>query len=139
MLDMSKSIKLKDNNYLDSTGITHNRNLLSTILNKLTYNSGWTRISTDYGVYYKKVGNIVTVRGISSGSRTLSGWSQTFLGNLPADYRPNTTIRYPVYAKGSTSVYGQVSDAGNVIYFNWAGSATFDDGALAFTVTYVVD
>ena len=31
---MSKSIKLKDNNYWDSTGITHNKELLSTILDK---------------------------------------------------------------------------------------------------------
>jgi hypothetical protein len=32
---MSKSIKLKDNNYLDSAGVMHNRKLLSSILNSL--------------------------------------------------------------------------------------------------------
>lgn len=32
---MSKSIKLKDNTYIDSTGVTHNRGLLSTILSNL--------------------------------------------------------------------------------------------------------
>lgn len=32
---MSKGIKLKNNNYLDSSGIVHNRTLLSEILNKL--------------------------------------------------------------------------------------------------------
>lgn len=32
---MSKSIKLKNNTYIDSTGITHNRELLSNILNTL--------------------------------------------------------------------------------------------------------
>jgi len=38
---MSKSIKLENNNYIDSTGITHNRELLSTILNNATvYDSG---------------------------------------------------------------------------------------------------
>ena len=31
---MSKSIKLKDNVYLDSTGVVHNRELLSDILNR---------------------------------------------------------------------------------------------------------
>lgn len=35
---MSKSIKLKDNNYWDSTGITHNRGLLSTILETMSSN-----------------------------------------------------------------------------------------------------
>lgn len=33
---MSKSIKLKNNTYLDSSGITHNRDLLSTLLTTLT-------------------------------------------------------------------------------------------------------
>ena len=32
---MSKSIKLKNNNYLDSNGIVHNHTLLSTLLYKL--------------------------------------------------------------------------------------------------------
>lgn len=32
---MSKSIKLKDNVYLDSSGITHNKELLSVLLNNL--------------------------------------------------------------------------------------------------------
>ena len=33
---MSKSIKLKDDTYIDSTGIVHNRDLLSTILGNLS-------------------------------------------------------------------------------------------------------
>ena len=33
---MSKSIKLKNNTYIDSSGITHNRDLLSTLLTTLT-------------------------------------------------------------------------------------------------------
>ena len=33
---MSKSIKLKNNTYLDSSGVTHNRDLLSTLLTTLT-------------------------------------------------------------------------------------------------------
>lgn len=32
---MSKSIKLKNNNYWDSKGITHNRELLSSVLNRV--------------------------------------------------------------------------------------------------------
>lgn len=31
----NKSIKLKDNNYIDSTGVVHNRGLLSTLLNNI--------------------------------------------------------------------------------------------------------
>ncbi|MGN0967139.1 MAG: hypothetical protein ACI4OP_06125 [Candidatus Coprovivens sp.] len=38
---MSKSIRLNDNTYLDSSGVTHNRALLSTILeSKIIYDSG---------------------------------------------------------------------------------------------------
>lgn len=32
---MAKSIKLKNDTYIDSTGIMHNRSLLSTIINNL--------------------------------------------------------------------------------------------------------
>ena len=35
---MAKSIKLKNNNYIDSTGVVHNRGLLSTLLNNITTN-----------------------------------------------------------------------------------------------------
>ena len=35
---MAKSIKLKDNTYIDSTGVTHNRELLSTLLNNINTN-----------------------------------------------------------------------------------------------------
>ena len=41
---MGRSIKLANNDYIDSSGVTHNRNLLSDILNK-------------YYVLYKYVGN----------------------------------------------------------------------------------
>lgn len=34
---MAKSIKLKDNNYIDSSGVVHNRTLLSTLLNNRLY------------------------------------------------------------------------------------------------------
>ena len=33
---MSKSIKLKGNNYIDSTGIVHNRQLLSDLLSNIS-------------------------------------------------------------------------------------------------------
>lgn len=40
---MAKSIKLKDNNYIDSTGVVHNRTLLSDILSNML-NSVFTNI-----------------------------------------------------------------------------------------------
>jgi hypothetical protein len=38
---MSKGIKFKDNNYLDSSGVVHKRKLLSDILNELTGTVLW--------------------------------------------------------------------------------------------------
>lgn len=35
---MAKSVKLKDNHFIDSTGIVHEKGLLSTLLNKMNYN-----------------------------------------------------------------------------------------------------
>ena len=52
---MSKSIKLKDNTYLDSRGITHNRTLLNTILERLLsqkYSGVDANDYTNTGIYY---------------------------------------------------------------------------------------
>ena len=61
---MANSIKLKNNNYLDSTGIVHNRELLSTILNKFNLN-----------VYDNKTSGTIT------GGGTLSGLNVTIQQN----------------------------------------------------------
>lgn len=56
---MSKSIKLKNDNYLDSKSIVHNKNLLYTILQQLTgrtyYNSD-ANTFTATGIYYLSTG-----------------------------------------------------------------------------------
>ena len=67
---MSKSYKLKDGNYIDSTGIVHNKKLLSDILSiqegQLTVNSNYFS-SIDVNKVQKQ-GNIVTIdfRGLVS-------------------------------------------------------------------------
>ena len=71
---MAKSIKLKDENYIDSTAIMHNRKLLSEILKTLETESGsWTpTLTTVEGVEptveyttrrgrYVKMGNLVFI------------------------------------------------------------------------------
>ena len=66
---MAKSVKLKNNTYIDSSGIAHNRELLNTILNKIPYNEGrWTPKLENATVTYTrqegryiKIGKIVFV------------------------------------------------------------------------------
>ena len=84
---MAKSIKLKDNNYIDSSGITHSRELLSTILNKIPYTEGrWTPKLENATVTYTrqngryiKIGKMVfvwwSIRGTIS-EVTGTGYSQ---------------------------------------------------------------
>lgn len=67
---MSKSIKLKDNTFIDSTGVTHNRDLLSTILNNIysfnkNYYAGGTANANDFiksGIYQFDVNETVSNR-----------------------------------------------------------------------------
>lgn len=67
---MSKSIKLKDNTFIDSTGVTHDRDLLSTILNNIysfdcKYDAGQTVNANDFvksGFYLFDTNETITNR-----------------------------------------------------------------------------
>jgi hypothetical protein len=75
---MAKSIKLKDNNYIDSTGIVHNRELLSNVLDNLSdileYSTDEVKIGTwiDGKPIYRKVIKVIPT-------------------NKKAEYNPNLT------------------------------------------------
>ena len=104
---MSKSIKLKDNVYLDSSGIVHNRVKLKDIL---TYSTTETKIGTwiDGKPIYRQVytgtgkartfsinnlGQIITMRGLIK-----SIWGQWW--NIP-NYHNETAYWTSLYSSGN--------------------------------------
>lgn len=69
---MSKSIKFKNNNYLDSSSIVHNKEVLSEVLNKKVYSNDeqkigiWTDGKPVYRTtFYQRLNQNTTVKNIS--------------------------------------------------------------------------
>ena len=61
---MSKSIKLKENTYWDSTSITHNKELLSTkVINSSGSNSNgsWIKFEDGTMICYKKISGTTNI------------------------------------------------------------------------------
>ena len=135
---MSKSIKLKDNNYLDSTGITHNRQLLSDIL----YDSGWVDMSsyinaTNFSVrtgqppMVRRIGNVVYWKGSVYCSTAVNDKEATILSGIPSQFRPvgefgrsgvtwYISTPYHIYTDNYGSV--RVSESTNIgVQYDWAG------------------
>lgn len=88
---MSKSLKLKNDEYIDTTGIMHNRRLLSSLLEKET-------IYDKNGIVLEKIGNIMhyyTNGYVSKGQP--EGYT------IPAEYRPakNMKTTCAVYSAGT--------------------------------------
>ena len=90
---MSKRIKLKKDNYLDSTSIVHGNKMLSNIINKLTQDTGWVKLTLTNGtnangwkpVVARRKGNVVQITGAVKG---LEREWQPIL-TLPEEFRPN--------------------------------------------------
>ena len=96
---MSKSIKLKNNTYIDSSGVTHNRTLLSTILSDFTtkINNLLGRVyiqesgSNSDGNYIKYSNGIMICYGAKTFTKDVtSAWGSIYetatafsLGNFP--------------------------------------------------------
>ena len=80
---MTKSIKLKDNKYWDSSSIIHNRELLST---KIINSSG----SNSYGNWIKfEDGTMITYQEIEVEMACNTAWGNLFVGNYA------TAINFP--------------------------------------------
>ena len=135
---MSKSFKFKDNNYLDSTGITHNRQLLSNIL----YDSGWVDMSsyintTNFSArigqppMVRRIGNVVYWRGAVYCTTAVNDTTAVIISGIPEQFRPTTEFNrcgitwyintpYHIY----TDNYGgvRVSESTNIgVQNDWAG------------------
>ena len=108
---MAKSIKLKNNNYIDSTGITHERELLSNILTMKKYSAnnylvnGWSTNGLNV------LANINGLKIISLCVRF--GTSTRIMENLPNDMRPAGAILVMANNYLNTS-YAIISAEGNI-------------------------
>lgn len=103
------------------------------------YDSDWISIGeSKFGCYYKKEGNVVTIRGISQTNITLTGFGQTSIGTLPSEIRPSTTLRFPIYSRANSTIYGNISSTGALTLFNWDSEKTFEAGQIGFTITYLI-
>ena len=117
------------NSYSTSTGIGYSANYVN---NKVEPES-WTLLANT--VYYKKCGNIVTVRGYSTGTVSLTQNDYKTLGTLPSGYRPSMDLGFPFTRIGGTDPVGIVrikTDGVIDIYSTTAGSYW------AFTMTFVL-
>ena len=95
-----KSIKLKNDNYFDSSGITHDRELLSTILSNIKDNKS----------NYMKLEN-----------GTLICWGKTNKYNISYNYTENVDITLPAsYKDANFIVLTSISDTGAY----WANGLT---------------
>lgn len=90
---MSKSIKLKDNIYLDSTGVVHNRQLLSDILNIKKYTAGNYLVNGWSSNGASLMFNFNGLKVLSISVRY--GTSTTVMENLPSDMRPTAPLLVP--------------------------------------------
>lgn len=119
---------------LPSINTPINASRLNKIENELEFldgNSSW--VSLGNKVYYKKVGNVVTVRGFSSGTVKLTANEYTTVATLPAEIRPSMELAFPWVIVGEGTAGLTKIRNGNIMLF--ANTTTI---YWAFTVTYVL-
>ena len=109
------------------------KNLLTKVLKllgSLSYDSGWQASGISM---YRKVGNVVTVVGVSYGNVTLTAGQYTTVAMLPVGFRPVVQMGFNPVSIGQTGVdmTGWVHNGGDVnIYSNttttyWGYSVSF--------------
>lgn len=135
---MSKSIKLTDNTYWDSSCISRNKVGLNSILDGKQDNlksSGWNYVAAN--VYYKTYGNVVTIKCDTRGNGvTLKVGTYTSVGTLPQSVRPTSEIPFVFHFIGGNPE-GQsafVRTNGNIELY----TASNNRGYYAFSITYVI-
>lgn len=98
-------------------------------------------MSQTYGVKYKRVGKTVTLAMLNPSNITMTGYVEKLLVSATdgAIIAPSIELRFPVYGRNNTAIYGLITTAGKISLFNWGPELTFEPGGLAFTVTYNID
>lgn len=110
---MAESIKLKNNKYWDSTGITHNKELLSDLLNDSVVECG----ETGNGNYTKYAGGrLITVHQIDVVVSRTNTWGTLYettepvdLGNYPKAFAYTPFVFVTLY--GNDGILGAVKNA----------------------------
>lgn len=121
--DASITVKgiVKLNNTLTSTSITEaasanavkmvNDKVLDTGWITLAANSGWNSTATFRFLQYRKVGNVVYVRGSVVPS---AGYNNT-IGSLPSGFRPRSTIALAISVDSNTSYPLLIGNTGVIL------------------------
>ena len=93
---MSNSVKLKGDNYLDSSSIVHNKIKLNEILAE----DEWIQLNSNYNTFYRKIRKTVELNfNIYSKTGIVIGANETkTIGNLVMKCRPAKEIGVPVFA-----------------------------------------
>lgn len=118
-----------------STNTPINATNLNKIENELEFldgNSSW--VSLENTVYYKKVGNVVTVRGYSQDEVALTAGDYKTIATLPQDVRPTTTLAFPWTLIGINGAHIARIQTNGIIELYSDEVNTY----WAFTITYVI-
>jgi hypothetical protein len=122
---LSKSIKYKNDTYLDSSSVIHGRKKLNELINELLTDSGKKSPSLMNGwcnksfnpCYYRKIGKIVYVYGVIGG-----GGNDTTIFTLPAGYRPAYMYCSFICRNDTGTCRILVDSTGDVYYQNINGN-----------------
>lgn len=109
---MSKAIKFGNDIYLDTSGSTNNRRTLD----KYLVDTGWVSLepylqdnfipwSAELTVYYRKVDNIVYLRGLFKSTVDITD-TRTIVLKLPDELRPQHILYFPVACSMNELTYG---------------------------------
>lgn len=91
-------------------------------------------ISLGNTVYYKKCGNIVTVRGYSKGDFALTANDYKTVATLPVEARPTITLPFPWSRVGIGQVgITRIHNTGTIELYSDTAATYW-----AFTITYVI-
>lgn len=122
----------KQNLFSDTKATTDNlQTQIDTINGKLTP-SGWTSLGNT--VYYKKVGNIVTVRGFSNGDFSLNANDYITVATLPQEARPSITLAFPWTLIGVRGAHIARIQTNGIVELYSDTATTY----WAFAITYIL-
>jgi hypothetical protein len=114
-------------NYVDTEIAT-----LQQEIDALSTSSEWTSLGNT--TYYKKVGNVVCVRGYSLNEVVLTANDYKVLGTLPTGVRPTMQIGFPWALVGEGEVgIGRINTNGTIELFSTTAPSYW-----AFTITFII-
>lgn len=120
---------------LPNTSTPINATNLNKIENELEFldgNSSW--VSLGNTVYYKKVGNVVTIRGFSQNEVALTEGDYKIIATLPQEIRPSIELAFPWSPIGQDMAgLARIYSDGNLALYSTNGTAWW-----AFTITYIL-